>query len=147
MKGGGWQYGGSLNGSIMRGNGYDQTWSIRVRATDSEGQQAVSPTYSAKTNSPPQPSVRTVKGASGYWPGECTHSSCAKMKIVYSNLPDATYSLRCNATGINGGTWGGPYSVRLSGNGEYQLNCFFGDPGETGWVSMGSRNADSMTWY
>lgn len=147
INGGGWQNAGSLNGSIMRGNGYDQTWSIRVRATDSEGQQAVSPTYSAKTNSPPQPSVRTVKGASGYWPGECTHSSCAKMKIVYSNLPDATYSLRCNATGINGGTWGGPYSVRLSGNGEYQLNCFFGDPGETAWVSMGSRNADSMTWY
>ena len=147
INGNGWQNAGSLNGSVTRGNGYNQTHTIRVKVTDSAGQTATSPVYSATTDAPPQPSVRTVKGTSGNWPGECDTYSCARMKIVYENLPDATYSLRCNATGTNGGTWGGPYNVRLSGNGEYQLNCFFGDPGQRAWVSMGSRNADVLIWY
>ena len=147
IDGNGWQNAGSLSGSVSRGNGYDQTHSIRVRVTDTANQTETSPLYSAKTNSPPQPSVKTVKGASGYWPGLCEHSSCARMKIVYDNLPAGTYYLQCNATGGNGGTWGGR-NVNLSGKGEYQLGCYFGDPGQRAWVSMGSRpDADSMTWY
>ena len=49
---------GELTINIVTDFETKSSYSIRVRATDSEGQQAVSPTYSAKTNSPPHPSVR-----------------------------------------------------------------------------------------
>ncbi|GAT74335.1 fibronectin type III domain protein [Microbacterium sp. HM58-2] len=149
VNGNGWQ---NVNqtGSRTPGNGYDQTHSIQVRAQDSTGAWTPVASASAKTDSPPKPTARTVKGTSGNWPpgwggdGSCTSSSCAYMAISVENFPAGNYRLYCNDSG---GQWGGA-TKWVPKNGKVELGCFYGRPNTRVWVTIGGwGDADAMTWY
>ena len=149
IDGGGWEQ-VPLRGERSKGNGYDQTHSIRVKAVASEGGQALSPTYSAKTDSPPKPTAQTVKGTPGKWPagwggsGSCTHSSCAYMAVDVANFPAGNYRLYCN----DGGEWGGGTNIYVPANGKVNATCFYGTPGTKVHVRIGGwGDAQPMTWY
>ncbi|MEV4736385.1 MULTISPECIES: Ig-like domain-containing protein [unclassified Microbacterium] len=144
IDGGGWQTVGA-SGSQTVGNGYDETHSITVRATASEGGTSPEASDSAKTNPRPAEVLKTGKGASGNWPGECTHSSCAYVTLTVQNFRSpGNYTLRCD----DGGQFGN--SARyVPENGTVQLGCFYGNPGRSirVYIVELNRYADAISWY
>ncbi|QMU97071.1 tandem-95 repeat protein [Microbacterium esteraromaticum] len=152
IDGGAWQQ-VPLRGERSKGNGYDQTHSIRVKAVASQGGEALSPTYSARTDPRPQPTAQTVKGTPGYWPsgwggeGSCTTSSCAYMAVKVANFPAGNYRLFCN-DGVGSRQRFGGSSKYVPANGTVNLGCFYGNPGQKVWVTIeGWGDATSMNWY
>ena len=148
IDGGGWSK-VATSGERIVGNGYQQTHSIRVKAVATEGGQALSPTYSARTSDPPKPTAVTVKGTPGYWPagwggsGSCTTQSCAYMAIQVENFPAGNYKLYCN----DNNEWGGQ-TVYVPANGKVNATCFYGEPGTKVFVRIGGwGSATPMTWY
>jgi len=128
IDGGGWQT-VALSGSTTVGNGYQQTHSIRVRATDAAGQTAESPTYSARTNDPPQPSAQTVRGDLAVDHGSLNGYSCSKDTCYYvaadvANFPAGNYDVTCYA---NGSAFSSSYSTQyVPANGRVQATCWTG---------------------
>lgn len=128
IDGGGWQN-VALSGSTTVGNGYQQTHSIRVRATDAAGQTAESPTYSARTNDPPQPSAQTVRGDLAVDHGGLNGYSCSKDTCYYvaadvANFPAGNYDVTCYA---NGSAFSSSYSTQyVPANGRVQATCWTG---------------------
>jgi hypothetical protein len=145
IDGGAWVSRGPNGNSQQINYGYSQTHTIRVRAFDTAGQVSAIASDSATTVAPPQPKARTGKGASGYWPGECTTYSCAYLTLTVENFPAGNYMVRCSDGG--GDTFGGR-TYNLSGNQTVQLGCFYGQPGRQVWaVIEGWGNAEPITWY
>lgn len=145
INGGALQSGG-LTGTAQAGNGYSQSHSIRVVVTDAAGQTSER-SASASTVAPPPATAVGAKGDSGYWPGYCTASACAHGAVTVANFPAGNYTVTCNASGPNGGTWG-TSTVWLPTNGTVQLGCYFGDPGQQFWVTIsGWGTSQKMTWY
>ncbi|MCM3778156.1 Ig-like domain-containing protein [Microbacterium hydrocarbonoxydans] len=144
IDGGGWRN-VSANGSETVGNGYEQTHSIKVRAHASEGGWSPEASDSARTNDRPAEVLKTGKGASGNWPGECTHSSCAYVTLTVQNFRSpGNYTLRCD----DGGQFGN--SARyVPENGTVQLGCFYGNPGRSirVYIVELNRYADAISWY
>ena len=141
--GGGW--------SETENVGYSNTKCVIATVTNSEGQSASSGVACAKSKpkpKPPEPVATTSKSSvSAQGQPNCVSSSCAYMVLNVKDFPAGNYTLRCNANGPYGGTWGNStYSVPA--NGSVRLKCYFGDPGEKAWVSIeGWGNAQAMTWY
>lgn len=145
INGGGWENVGASGGSRVVGNGYQQTWSIQVRAIDSENQTSQVASASARTNDPPPVTARAGKGASGSWPGQCDTPSCAYMTLTVENFPAGNYMVRC--ADDNGGVFGGR-RYDLSGNMTVQMGCFYGNPGRQAWLIIeGWGESQRITWY
>ena len=144
IDGGGWQN-AAVNGSQTVGNGYEETHSIKVRAHAAEGGWSPEASDSARTNNRPAEVLKTGKGASGNWPGECTHSSCAYVTLTVQNFRSpGNYTLRCD----DGGQFGN--SARyVPENGTVQLGCFYGNPGRSirVYIVELNRYADAINWY
>ncbi|MFB4354649.1 fibronectin type III domain-containing protein, partial [Microbacterium sp. LS_15] len=144
IDGGGWQN-VAANGSQTVGNGYEETHSIKVRAHATEGGWSPEASDSARTNNRPAEVLKTGKGASGNWPGECTHSSCAYVTLTVQNFRSpGNYTLRCD----DGGQFGN--SARyVPENGTVQLGCFYGNPGRSirVYIVELNRYADAINWY
>ncbi|MFD5213715.1 Ig-like domain-containing protein [Microbacterium sp. NPDC058345] len=120
---GGWQT-VAISGSTTVGNGYQQTHSIRVRATDEAGQVAESPVYSARTNDPPQPSAQTVQGALAYdHTGGCSRDTCYFVAADVANFPAGSYRVACYANGGQFGSWN---RLNVPAAGRIQASCWTG---------------------
>ncbi len=148
INGEGWKNVGR-NGSEQRTLGYSTTSSIQVKAMDTEGQWSAVATDSATTMAKPQPKATTGRAGNAQGQPNCGSASCAYMTVSVENFPPgASYSLHCNATGGNGGSWGsGTLNISGSGTGYAQLSCYFGDPGKSAWVTIeGWGDAAAITW-
>ncbi|MBW9095515.1 tandem-95 repeat protein [Microbacterium jejuense] len=145
--GNGWENVGR-SGSRTVNYGYSHTGTIQVKAMDTEGQWSAIAKDSATTVAKPQPSAQTGKAGNAQGQPNCSNYSCAYMTVSVDNFSPGSYTVHCNATGSNGGTWGSKtLNVSSNGSGYVQLGCYFGDPGETAWVSIdGWGNAKSITW-
>ncbi|NLP85053.1 tandem-95 repeat protein [Microbacterium sp. CFH 90308] len=134
INGEGWKNVGRT-GSESRSLGYSTTSSIQVKAMDTEGQWSAVATASATTMARPQPTATTAKGASGYWPGQCEHSSCARISVDVTNFAAGNYQVRCNDNEPSDGpgTWRNAY---IPADGRFDLTCFFGNPGYQVWVDI-----------
>ena len=132
INGGSWQNAGSLNGSITRGNGYDQTFSIQVRATDAAGQTATSTTYSATTNSPPAPRVWVTKGTNA---ASCVNGPCKWFVVNFENLNIGSTQVWCNTDKSNHIS-GYNFTVNFNGTGSQQINCYYGQDNLNVWVDI-----------
>ncbi|MFE6997792.1 Ig-like domain-containing protein [Microbacterium sp. NPDC057659] len=137
----------ALTGSRTPGNAYDQTFAIRARAiakpSTEGGTSAVSAAASAKTDSKPKATAKTVRGSAGTW-SDCGSSTCAYMAISVSNFPAGNYRLFCNDPG---GEWGGGVDIKVPANGKVNAKCYYGFPGKSVHVRIGGwGDATSMTW-
>ncbi|WP_144876460.1 Ig-like domain-containing protein [Microbacterium sp. 1.5R] len=144
VDGGGWQ-GVGMTGSQTVGNGYEQSHSIKVRAQDSEGNWSPEASASARTNDRPAEVLKTGKGASGNWPGECNTSTCAYVTLEVQNFRSpGTYTLRCD----DGGQFGNSRR-EVPVTGSVQLGCFYGNPGRSirVYIVELNRYADALVWY
>ena len=134
IDGGGWQNAGSLSGSVTRGNGYDQTHSIRVRVTDDAGQTATSPLYSAKTDAPPAPRVWVTKGSNG---ASCVNGPCKRFVVNWENLNIGSAQVWCNSSSPNGYHIAGhTYTVNFDGRGSTELSCYQGQDNVNVWIDI-----------
>ncbi|SEC23115.1 Fibronectin type III domain-containing protein [Microbacterium hydrocarbonoxydans] len=143
--GNGWQTVSQQSGERIVGNGYQQTHSIRVRAQDSAGQWTPVASASARTSDPPAEVLKTGKGASGSWPGECDTPTCAYVTLKVENFRSpGTYTLRCD----DGGRFGNSRRA-VPENGTVQLGCFYGNPGRSirVYIVELNRYADALVWY
>lgn len=124
INGGGWENVGP-SGTRDVGNGYQQNWSIRVKAMDTEGQWSQEASASARTSDPPQPRAWTSKG--GYVSG-CKGNGCYYYVINTQNFAAGSYKIECvGPDGVFGTNAGFP--VDIPANGSIQLQCFNGYPG------------------
>jgi hypothetical protein len=137
-----WQSVGA-SGSKQYGSPYSQTIKIEVRVTNDGKNWSSVASDSATTDKKPEPTAKTGKGASGNWPGQCTHSSCAYLTVTVANFPAGDYRLYCD----DGGRFGGAKKY-VPANGTVQLGCFYGNPGNSIRVYIdGWGYADAMTWH
>ncbi|GAA3201552.1 Ig-like domain-containing protein [Microbacterium terregens] len=144
VDGGGWENVGAQGGSRAVGDGYSQTHSIQVRAIDSENQVSAVASASARTNDPPVPVARLVKGSGGSF-AECDHSSCAYLKLQVENFPAGTYTVACSHQGAKRF---GVKSYSIPANGEVQMTCYMGYPGYDAWLEIdGWGDSQHLTWY
>jgi hypothetical protein len=119
---------GAARGDVTQDYGYSQTKQITVTVTDTAG-QSISRSASARTVDPPQPSATVSVGGSAANAPNCTSNDCQYLRLNYRNLPTADYRVTCEN---NQGGWHtfGSRSMRLSGDGWTDMNCYFGFPGQ-----------------
>jgi hypothetical protein len=119
------------------------TYRVRVRACNDVGCGAWSAWASGTPRSPVD--VRISKGGSAVGQPNCTHSSCAWVDTVATGLsPNTTYTVQCHST--NGGGFSAT-SRTTDGNGRLtDRSCYYGYPGETFWVTVGSHESNRITW-
>ncbi|WP_309066662.1 Ig-like domain-containing protein [Microbacterium sp.] len=131
IDGNGWVQRSALSGSVDKGNGYNQTHTIRVRVVASEGGSAESPTYSATTDQPPQPRVWVTQGdaVSG-----CVNG-CRKFVVNWENLNIGGARVTCHSSAY-GQIGSYVYNVAFDGRGSKQLDCWQGRDGVDVWVDI-----------
>lgn len=109
-----------LSGSIVRGNDYDQPFTIRVRLVDEAGQVSTAVPASRSTDPRPPPTVSIDWGGPVFVPsdGSC-NTGCRRVVGSVANFqPNTTYTVQCRnnqgsfwtftfrTTGSGGGGWG-----------------------------------------
>ncbi|WP_337002584.1 MULTISPECIES: Ig-like domain-containing protein [unclassified Microbacterium] len=148
IDGGGWENVG-ISGTRNVGNGYNQGYSIKVRAQDAAGQWTSEASASASSGPPPAPRAWVTRGTAGNWPGQCTDGTCAKFVINTSNFPGGDYQVWCNSNApsagprfAGGGTWSIP------SNGAVEISCFhgMGGRGYEVWVTIGGTDYEHRQW-
>jgi len=134
VDGGGWENVGTASGSRVVGNGYNQTHSIQVRAFDTAGQVSGITSASATTDAPAA-AVTVSRGSSAVGQPNCSHSSCAYIKVDLTNFAPNT-TVTCNAINTSTGPIPGSFTVSTdgSGRGSRQSSAYFGYP--TGRVEV-----------
>lgn len=85
---GGWQNVGKGSGSREVGSGYSQNHSIKVRATDSEGQTSSAESASARTVDPPQPSISIYNDGYARKCDSDSTQDCYYFGVETRNFPD-----------------------------------------------------------
>lgn len=144
IDGGSWVERSALTGSVDRGDGYNQTHSIKVRVVASEGGAAESPTYKA-TTSAPNPRAWVERGNSANI-STCGDSSCSYFKVVTnSDFKSGSYTVKCMSA--NSGQIGSTYeNVQINANSSKQLLCIYGYPGVNVWVNLNGKDYEKRGW-
>ena len=143
LNGGAFTNRGAGNGSLSVDGAPDTTYTLQVRAVDSEGQ--ISGTDSASVNTP-TPTISLSKGTSAVGQPGCGHESCAYVNISMSNFePNTTYTLvPHDNTALSPPN---PRSVTTNGSGSYSgRGWYFGFPGKQTWATVGSYESNHITW-
>ncbi|MFD5224363.1 Ig-like domain-containing protein [Microbacterium sp. NPDC058342] len=136
VDGGSWVKRSALSGSVDKGNGYNQTHTIKVRVVASEGGSAESPTYKATTSAPPQPKIWVTQGDAA---GSCVNG-CRRYIVNWSDANLGNMSVQCysSADGAISDPSGNvyTYSVNFDGQGSKQLGCYKGRDDVDVWVNV-----------
>ncbi|WP_227468220.1 Ig-like domain-containing protein [Microbacterium sp. YJN-G] len=144
IDGGSWQQVADY-GSRTVGNGHDQTHSIRVKAVASEGGEALSPTYSATTSSPPKARAWVSKGNHS---DNCGGSNCNFVRINTANFPAGNYNIEVYSDGRMFADNAG-YKMYIPANGGVDTQAWHGyyPGGRTIYVKIiGWGNTESYYW-
>lgn len=142
VDGGGWAGVGVGNGSREVGNGYSQTHTIQVRATDAAGQSSAN-SASARSADPPPKEAWISKGS-------VVSARVFRVVVNTRNFPEGDYRYTCKADGSPGG-W--PNGVNMApkhfpANGSVELNCwtdYGGKPAE--WIEVEIIGVMTTTRY
>lgn len=142
INGGGWEGVVGTSGGRTVGNGRNQTWSIRVRAVDAEGNIGPEGSASATTDPPPPPPPRSVSisfsGAVGSGCGSCKRI----IGSVQNFAPNTTVRVDCVDAG--GSYYNFTFTTTGSGTGGWGANwCFYGFFGPT-WVVIDGVQSNSL---
>ncbi len=145
IDGEGWVKRSALSGSVDRGNGYNQTHTIKVRVVASEGGAAESPTYRATTDQPPQPKIWVTQGDAA---GSCVNG-CRQFVVNWENANIGPKQVYCYSS-ADGRIQAGPYTVNFDGRGSVQIGCYKGRDGVDVWVDVvgwgGSVDTEKRFW-
>lgn len=146
IDGGSWVKRSALTGSVTVGNGYNQSHSIRVRAVASPGGEALSPTYSATTSSPPQPQVWARKGNDPN--NGCTGPNGCHYIDLETNAQwkAGDYYISCQNDGREFSNNAG-YKFHIPSGRRVQLPCWIGYTGTKRVVITGGNPGVSQTVY
>lgn len=132
IDGGSWVKRSALSGTVDKGNGYNQTHSIKVRVEATEGGAAESTTYSAKTDAPPQPKIWVTQGDAA---GSCVNG-CRRFVVNWQDADLGSKSVRCYSDTSDGQIGSATYTINFNGNGSQQLSCYQGRDGVNVWVDV-----------
>ncbi|WP_243233716.1 fibronectin type III domain-containing protein, partial [Microbacterium sp. CIAB417] len=131
INGGGWQS-VSANSSTTVGNGYQQSYSIRVQVHNKAGWSGDG-TASARTSDPPAPRVWVTQGSRD--PQGCVNG-CMNFYVNWQNLNIGTYNVKCYSSAYPGGVSNYTYSINFDGNGGKEIACHQGRDGVDVWVDI-----------
>jgi len=122
-------------------------YSLYVVATNSFGSSNPSNTVSVRTADPPPPPRTITVGRGNARPadGQCSHSSCAYIRVTISNYaPNTRVTIICHESAESNFR---SYTVTTDGNGNNTSEmCFFGYPGRQVWAEAGGLTASRFTW-
>ncbi|WP_240484236.1 Ig-like domain-containing protein [Pseudarthrobacter sulfonivorans] len=142
VDGGGWSGVGVGSGSREVGNGYSQTHSIQVRATDAAGQSSTN-SASARSQDPP-PKEAWISRGQNYT------GNAYNVVVNTRNFPAGNYRYTCRADGSPGGWPNGTNMapVYFPANGSVQLNCWtdYGGQGHE-WIEVEIIGVMTTTRY
>ncbi|WXH15340.1 Ig-like domain-containing protein [Microbacterium sp. LTA6] len=145
---GGWQD-VPQTGSRTPGNGYQQRYTIEVRARDTANQWTPVASASAVTSDPPAPKAWASKGVSAKGEPGCSTDPCRWIVVNTENFTAGNFTVTCLENGSRiGGT--SPRTMSLPANGATRTSCYFGYPGErvSVWIEGPGYNKESgsVTW-
>ncbi|UWF77716.1 Ig-like domain-containing protein [Microbacterium neungamense] len=140
INGNGWRD-AAIEGSVVRGNGYNETHSIQVRAQDAAGQWTPVASASATTNAPPAPEVWVTQGDPA--PESCVNG-CRMFVVNWKNLNIGSKQVWCKSSAY--GTIGSSsHTVNFDGSGSTQISCWQGRDGVDVWVDIAGWGDDVDT--
>ena len=135
INGGGWEGVGTSGGRTV-GNGRNQTWSIRVRAVDAEGNIGPEGSASATTDPPPPPPPPTISASWGANASAAGCSGCTWVNYSLRNFPpNAAFTIDCTDNGAGWYSSAGRYLITTDASGNFdisttnvasQRSCFWG---------------------
>ena len=146
VNGGGWQNAGLGTGPVTVGDNYFQTWSIQVRAVDTEGQAG--PARGATGNTS-RPSVAVYRGASAVGVGDCVHPSCGYIVVEAWGIAPGTYRIEYGSTASGGGDLNAVANyigIGGDGHGVRDRPKYFGYPGHQVWAAVDGVTSPRYTW-
>ncbi|MFT4221026.1 MAG: Ig-like domain-containing protein [Microbacterium sp.] len=134
------------SGNKTESYGYSETHKVTVRATDAEGQTSTN-SASARTSDPPEPTYTISKGRTDTVMENCSHSSCARLRLNVSNFPSGNYQVNCfHSEAPNDPFAGRRYDIPEDGS--VDLTCYIGFPGREVWAQIvGVGSTPHFTWY
>lgn len=120
------------------GLAYSTTYTVSAKGTNAYGTGAVGQQASVRTNDPP-PSIVVSKGRA-VQNSECWDPSCAYVHVSLRNFPAGQHQIRCwsSRTGEN-------YATYTTNRTESDV-CFYGFPGASTWVTVGSVESNHLPW-
>jgi hypothetical protein len=146
INGGGLTRVGAGNGSVTVGNGHSQNYVMQIWAFDSAGQRSNTAQAGASTSPPPPRIVEVGRGASAVGEPNCSHSSCAWVRVTVRNFaPNTRYtgSLTSNPDNL-----GGSFTLVTDGNGyaSIQTNWYYGYPNGTVTATVDGVSGSRSPW-
>lgn len=126
---------------------YSTDYSFYAVATNSFDTSGRSNTATVRTADPPPPppAITVARGAARPADAQCSHSSCAYLRVTISNYaPNTNVTVYCHESAESPFT---NYTVRTDANGNNTSErCFFGFPGRQVWASAGTETSTRFTW-
>jgi hypothetical protein len=117
---------------------YSQTYDVAATGSNSYGESTPAAKASVRTNDKPQPSIEVTKGTPMQRPPtECIDPSCAYVHVKLKNF-GGDQVVEC---------WEdqGKFRTYTARQADTEV-CFFGYPGRTVWVKVGSVESNHFRW-
>jgi len=125
---------------------YSTNYTLVTRASNRFGPVQSAP-VTVRTDPPPPPprGITVARGRARPADGECSHSSCAYLRVTLSNYaPNTRVTIQCHESQSSPFA---SYQVTTNANGNSTSEiCFFGYPGRQIWASAGGLTAVRFTW-
>lgn len=127
----------------VSGLAYSTTYAVSAKGTNAYGTGAAGQQDSVRTNDPP-PSIVVSKGRlvdiRPPDPNPCYDPSCARVHVSLRNFPAGQHEIRCwsSRTGAN-------YATYTTSEAESE-RCYYGWPGFSTWVTVGSVESNHLRW-